>query len=50
MVGGRLLREGPPVAVLDESVLRRAYGPELVVVPHPVSGRPAVLPDTGGTS
>jgi len=50
MVEGRVLRKGAPEEVLDGEVLRRAYGPELVVVPHPTSGRPAVLPDAGEAS
>ncbi len=45
LVGGRLERVGTPAEVLRQEVLEAAYGPELVVVPHPrAAGRPAVLP------
>ncbi len=42
--GGRKHAEGPVDSVLRQDVLAAAYGAELVVVRHPVSGRPAVLP------
>ena len=41
---GRLLAAGPPSAVLVPQLLTRVYGIDLVVVRHPVSGRPVVLP------
>jgi len=39
------VRRGAPAEVLTAEALRRAYGPDLVVVSHPEGGRPAVLPD-----
>jgi len=45
MVGGHIVRRGAPAEVLTAEALRRAYGPDLVVVSHPEGGRPAVLPD-----
>ncbi len=44
---GRVAVEGAPSDVLTEEILRRVYGPELVVVDNPASGRPAVLPAPG---
>jgi iron complex transport system ATP-binding protein len=43
LAGGRKLAEGPVDRVLCREVLAPAYG-ELVVVRHPGTGRPAVLP------
>jgi iron complex transport system ATP-binding protein len=40
--GGRVAREGPPAAVLDEAVLEAAYGCPVRVEKSPVSGRPVV--------
>jgi len=42
--GGRKLAEGPVDHVLRHEVLATAYGSDLVVVRHPGTGRPAVLP------
>jgi iron complex transport system ATP-binding protein len=44
MAEGRLLREGPPSAVLDEACVREAFGLEARVVPDPVTGSPYVVP------
>jgi len=45
MTDGTVVRRGTAKEVLTSSDLKAAYGPALVVVPHPVTGRPAVLPD-----
>ena len=44
---GREAASGPPSAVLTEAALRATYGPEVLVRPHPETGRPAVLPRRG---
>ncbi len=44
LAGGRIRASGPPGSVLEQKTLEEAYGPGLVLVPHPLSGRPAVLP------
>jgi len=41
---GRVLAQGTPAQVLTPSLLRQAYGAEVVVVPHPQNGLPAVFP------
>ena len=45
LAGGGILASGSPEEVLKKEVLTEAYGPGLALVPHPASGRPAVLPD-----
>lgn len=45
--GGRVRQAGPPAAVLDEALLADAYGGRVIVLPHPETGRPAVLPGVG---
>jgi len=47
MRGGRLEAVGPPGEVLTATLLQRAYGPEVLVGPHPEGGRPSVLPRRG---
>lgn len=46
--GGRALAAGPPAAVLDEALIAAAYGGPVLVLPHPQTGRPAVLPGVEG--
>jgi iron complex transport system ATP-binding protein len=42
LVGGKPRASGRPAEVLKESVLREAYGAEVLVRPHPESGGPCV--------
>ena len=41
---GRLAADGPPAAVLTESLLKQVYATDLVVTRNPVSGAPLVVP------
>jgi iron complex transport system ATP-binding protein len=41
---GRVVAEGAAAAVLTSANIRRAYGLEVVVCPHPTEGHPVVLP------
>lgn len=45
---GRIIADGPPAAVITPPLLRRAYGYDAQVIPHPQSGLPVVLPGIGG--
>jgi len=42
--GGHLVEDGTPERVLRPSVLRETYGDEVLLVTHPTTGRPIVLP------
>ncbi|HEY3283440.1 MAG TPA: heme ABC transporter ATP-binding protein [Armatimonadota bacterium] len=42
--GGRVYAEGTPREVVTQETLAAAYGADVVVLPHPVTGDPAVLP------
>jgi ABC-type hemin transport system ATPase subunit len=42
MAAGAAVRVGPPEAVLEESLLERAYGCRVIVDKHPISRRPTV--------
>mgnify|MGYP001244476417 FL=1 len=44
---GRLAAEGPPSAVLTSETIRRVFGVEPVMLPHPVSGVPQLLLQPG---
>lgn len=44
MKGGRLYAQGTPAEVLTEEHIRAVYGVEATIAPHPLSGRPMVLP------
>jgi len=44
---GRLAAEGPPAAVLTPETIRRVFGVEPVVLPHPASGVPQLLLQPG---
>ncbi len=44
---GRLIADGPPGVVITPPLLRRAYGYDAQVIPHPQTGRPVVLPGIG---
>jgi len=45
---GRLIAEGPPADVLKPETIRRVFGIEPVVLPHPASGVPQLLLKPGG--
>jgi iron complex transport system ATP-binding protein len=47
---GRLAAEGPPADVLTPDTIRRVFGVEPVVLPHPSSGVPQLLLQPGGRS
>lgn len=44
---GRIELEGPPEQVLRPEVIQRVYGAPVVVLRHPTTGRPVVVPDIG---
>jgi len=44
---GRVIADGPPSLVITAPLLRRAYGYDAQVIPHPQTGRPMVLPGSG---
>ena len=50
LIEGRVVRQGTPAQVLTAPTLHEAYGPELCVIGHPLTGRPAVLPDGSTTA
>lgn len=41
---GRLIAQGSPEEIMDADVLRRIYGIEMDVLPHPANGRSIALP------
>lgn len=41
---GRLIAQGSPEEIMDAPVLRRIYGIEMDVLPHPANGRSIALP------
>jgi iron complex transport system ATP-binding protein len=45
---GRIIADGPPGSVITPPLLRRAYGYDAQVIPHPQSGLPVVLPGIVG--
>ena len=47
---GSVHAEGPPDAVLNETVLQRVYGVDVLVLEHPTTGRPIVTIDRQGGS
>jgi iron complex transport system ATP-binding protein len=47
LAGGRLAAAGPPRAVLESSVLERAYGVRVEVTDHPTTGAPTVTAVAG---
>ncbi|MFE6778616.1 ABC transporter ATP-binding protein [Streptomyces sp. NPDC057702] len=44
MRDGRIVRQGPPEAVLTEETVAEVFGLECLVVPHPRSDRPQIFP------
>jgi iron complex transport system ATP-binding protein len=43
MVDGRLIASGRPTEVMQPELLRAIFGVDLLIVPHPVTGRPSLL-------
>ncbi|MHB1415346.1 MAG: ABC transporter ATP-binding protein, partial [Chloroflexota bacterium] len=41
--GGRIIAEGTPEAVITVANVRRAYGTEVCIVPHPRNSLPVAL-------
>jgi iron complex transport system ATP-binding protein len=41
---GSVVFNGPPVEIMIPEVLRRIYGTELLLVPHPQAGMPMIVP------
>jgi iron complex transport system ATP-binding protein len=41
---GRLIADGPPEAVLTAETVRRAYGTDVLVISHPETGTPHLIP------
>ncbi|MFE9044639.1 ABC transporter ATP-binding protein [Streptomyces sp. NPDC007818] len=41
---GRVIRQGPPEEVLDESTVAEVFGLRCLVVPHPLTSRPQIFP------
>jgi len=48
MDGGRIVADGAPADVLTRDLLGRVYGVQVRILRHPDSGRPVVVPETGG--
>ena len=44
LAAGRMAAGGPPSAVLTEQTIRRAYGADVLVIPHPDTGEPHLIP------
>jgi iron complex transport system ATP-binding protein len=44
LAGGRLLASGPPEAVLTADLIRDAYGTDVLVIEHPETGTPHLIP------
>ncbi|MDN3518697.1 heme ABC transporter ATP-binding protein [Aquisalimonas lutea] len=50
LVGGAVLTEGPPEAVVTEELLREAFGVRAMVHRNPSSGRPFMVPNHGSSA
>ncbi len=48
MAGGRILARGEPVGTLTEGVVEQAFGVRARVLQDPDTGRPVILPRSGG--
>lgn len=46
---GRIIADGPPGEVITPTLLRRVYGYDAQVIPHPQTGLPVALPSYHGT-
>lgn len=48
LAGGRILARGQAQEVLTNERIARAYGTDVLVLSHPETGRPVVVPEVGG--
>ena len=44
LADGKTIAYGQPQSVINAELLREMFGVDFSVVPHPVSGKPVVLP------
>ena len=44
LVDGRVIASGVPSEVVTPDIVRRVYGDRVMVIPHPQSGAPIVVP------
>jgi iron complex transport system ATP-binding protein len=44
VAGGKLIAGGPPAAVITADLVRRAYGSDVLVIKHPETGTPHLIP------
>jgi iron complex transport system ATP-binding protein len=44
IAGGRLVAAGPPASVLTADIVRDAYGTDVLVIDHPETGTPHLIP------
>lgn len=44
LADGRVVMGGPPADVLTEQTILRAYGADVLVIPHPDTGQPHLIP------
>ena len=44
LADGRIVLGGPPTDVLTEQTILRAYGADVLVIPHPDTGQPHLIP------
>jgi iron complex transport system ATP-binding protein len=47
LAAGEIVLGGPPAAVLTEQTIRLAYGADVLVIPHPDTGQPHLIPRRG---
>jgi iron complex transport system ATP-binding protein len=44
IAGGKLIAGGPPRSVITADLVRRAYGTDVLVIQHPETGTPHLIP------
>jgi iron complex transport system ATP-binding protein len=44
IAGGKLIAGGPPQSVITADIVRRAYGTDVLVIEHPETGTPHLIP------
>ena len=44
IAGGKLIAGGPPQSVITADIVRRAYGADVLVIEHPETGTPHLIP------
>jgi iron complex transport system ATP-binding protein len=44
LADGRIVADGPPGAVITTEMVRHAYGADVLVVEHPETGTPHLIP------